>query len=157
MGKEQLRKAVQQFRENLGPEYTQSKLAHLLGVSYASIQRYEELVPPTGWVLLRYARLAEELGKSEFANLFRSALADEVIGALGKGKGFLTVQATGRGTVGGLLVAVLGSEEEVRCAWAFDQKLQRLRSGGERPPDSKAKQKIFETLLAGAKYQTEER
>jgi hypothetical protein len=132
MDRDELRKAVREFRESLGSEYTQTKLALLLGAGMSTVQRYEQLVPPRGWALARYAEVAGQLEKPKYANIFRSALADELIQHLGKSKGFLTYQSVGKGNVRGFYVTTLESETEIRYAHAFTRLLDDLRTKGRK-------------------------
>lgn len=70
------RDAVRSLRNRL--ELTQTQFAALMGVSYPSVQRYEQLVPPKGHKLARFRDLAISKGFEDLGEVFHSALVREV-------------------------------------------------------------------------------
>ena len=69
---DELSYAVKQFRKGLGE--TQTEFGIRLGYSLPTIQRWELVAAPRGAALIDLARRADETGRTEFAQLFRSAL-----------------------------------------------------------------------------------
>ena len=82
MSRDELRRATKDFRLSIrdedGNPISQTEFGRLLGKSLNTVQRYETLVPPTGKVLAKLARLAGERQQTAFAEIFAKALADEI-------------------------------------------------------------------------------
>jgi hypothetical protein len=73
---------VKQFRESLqnadGTPVTQAQFAPMIGVGLSTLQRYEQLAPPRGMMLVRFAHAAEDLQRTDYAKIFRRALVSEL-------------------------------------------------------------------------------
>jgi transcriptional regulator with XRE-family HTH domain len=72
----QLSDAVRELRLHL--QNTQQAFAAKVGTAITTIARYETDRTPRGKVLLQFARLAEEAGRTDLGRLFRSALAEDL-------------------------------------------------------------------------------
>ena len=68
--------AVRDLRSQLGR--TQTQFAEMINVGMSTVQRYEQLVPPKGRILVRLMELAEQHGYVTEARVFANALAEEL-------------------------------------------------------------------------------
>jgi hypothetical protein len=71
-----VRLAVLDLRNRLG--LTQTQFGGRIGKGLASVQRYENLVPPSGAALVQLMTLAAEIKEASLAEVFRSALSKEL-------------------------------------------------------------------------------
>lgn len=80
--KDALRKAVKDLRAAMqnpdGTRVTQAQFAAMVGVGWSTLQRYEQLSPPSGKSLRQLATVASRNGQPRLSDIFRNALADEL-------------------------------------------------------------------------------
>lgn len=72
----QVAQAVRALREHLGQG--QVEYAQALGIGYGTIQGYERKVPPKGWSLFPFLRLAIKVERLDLAKVFLDALVEDL-------------------------------------------------------------------------------
>ena len=67
----QIAQAIKELRNHL--QESQQDFSHRLGVTLATISRYESIKPPKGPIIMRFADLSQTVGRADLAAIFEQA------------------------------------------------------------------------------------